>query len=67
MNYLERREEERKRRMANPSPEPERPKDVGGAILGFYGAIKICRREGYEPEQVFRLVLKFIQESKDER
>lgn len=34
--------------MAEPRP--------GAAILGFYGAIKICRRDGYDPEQLFHLV-----------
>jgi len=29
----------------------------GAAIIGFYGAIKICLRDGYDPEDVFRIVL----------
>lgn len=38
--------------------------NVGAAILGFYGAIKICLRDGYDPEKVFRLVQNFLQEQK---
>lgn len=37
---------------------------IGGAILGFFGAIKICEREGYEPKDVFGIVLRFIEEQK---
>jgi hypothetical protein len=29
----------------------------GGAIFGFYGAIKLCIRDGYDPSGVFQVVL----------
>ena len=35
----------------------------GSAILGFYAAIKICRRDGYDPRGVFELVLKHVEET----
>lgn len=38
--------------------------NVGAAILGFYGGIKICLRDGYDPEKVFLLVRSFLNEQK---
>ena len=32
----------------------------GAAILGFYAAIKICRRDGYDPRGVFEIVLAHV-------
>lgn len=40
---------------------PDRERDgliSGSAILGFYAAIKICIRDGYDPRSVFEVVLK---------
>lgn len=35
---------------------------IGSAILGMFAAIKICRSEGYEPDEVLRLVEKQTEE-----
>lgn len=34
----------------------------GSAILGFYAAIKICNRDGYDPHGVFELVFNHTKE-----
>lgn len=39
--------------------------NVGGAILGFYGAIKICIRGGYDPVGVMDLVLEHVRKEQE--
>lgn len=29
---------------------------IGAAILGFYGAIRVCRQEGYDTRDIFELM-----------
>lgn len=40
------------------------PVGVGGALLGFYGAIKICEREGLDWRKVAELVAKEVNNGK---
>ncbi len=36
---------------------------IGAAILGFYAAIKISVRRGYNPEDVYAVVKAFLDEN----
>lgn len=39
-----------------------KPEDdsIGAAILGFFAAIRICEKGGYDPEKVFQMMLDFV-------
>jgi hypothetical protein len=37
-------------------------KNLGSAIVGLFAAIKICRRLGYDPAEVLRLVEQMTEE-----